>query len=252
MTKKTTTTDPGFEADLLAAGAEPAVEMPPRLSKDELAKAAEEVRKEISAAAQPLPNARIAAAIVRAQRKFKVAIKDADNPYFKSKYATLGDCWDAVKDALADEGLAVLQPTCDNQGRICVETRIVHESGEMLTSLYPVVCAKQNDPQAMGSAITYARRYALSAFLGIIADIDDDAEAATIHTVLPPPPKRPATPQPSQEEIETAIQCLEMAQCRADVDRLWKEQAPRLGKIPAFLEACKAAAARFPKDKEIK
>lgn len=119
----------------------------------------------------------IAPAIRNAQSKIKGAIKDAENPFFKSMYADLESCWDAVKDALQAEKLAVIQTMgfIPEAGPTLITT-LLHDSGEYITGEQPV-CAKADNPQDMGSAITYARRYGLSAIVGLI-QVDDDAETA--------------------------------------------------------------------------
>lgn len=119
----------------------------------------------------------LAVALVKVQSVLESAKKDSDNPFFKSRYADLSSVWDACRKPLTDNGLAVVQ-TCtpvENNG-IQVDTILLHVSGEYIESnlFMPLV---KNDPQATGSAITYARRYALSAIVGIVAD-DDDAESA--------------------------------------------------------------------------
>lgn len=106
------------------------------------------------------------------------AKKDAVNPYFKSKYADLGAVMEACKDKLNDNGIIVLQPVMGDS----VETVLIHESGEWLSSSVKVVCKTSNDPQAQGSAISYARRYGLQSMVFIPAE-DDDAEKATTREV---------------------------------------------------------------------
>ena len=118
------------------------------------------------------------AALSLAQVEFKIAIKDSKNPFFKSTYADLGSVRDAVQGALTKHGLSYLQlTTIDANGNTNLETTIGHKSGQWMRGVYPVHPVK-NDPQAMGSAITYARRYALSSMLGVVADEDDDGNAA--------------------------------------------------------------------------
>jgi hypothetical protein len=119
------------------------------------------------------------ARLAAAQKTFKPAIKDADNPYFKSKYADLGAVWDACKDALAENGLFVSQPTGVSEiGELILNTYVYDESGESINSQIKVVAKNPNDPQAVGSALTYYRRYSLAAILGIVTEDDDANEAA--------------------------------------------------------------------------
>lgn len=120
---------------------------------------------------------KIAAALVRAQRKMGDATKGSKNPFFKSSYADLNAVREAVIPVFNEEGISVLQPTVFQEGKSFVETVLLHESGEVLTSLTEIVCAKQNDPQAHGSGVSYARRYGLQSFANV-GSVDDDGEKA--------------------------------------------------------------------------
>ena len=118
-------------------------------------------------------------ALVKAQSDIKVAKKDSSNPFFKSKYADLSAIIDAIKEPLNKHGLVFMQ-IVDMIGDITVvKTILAHESGEYIGGNIPVVVAKPNDPQALGSAITYAKRYGLQAIVGVPADEDDDGNAAS-------------------------------------------------------------------------
>jgi hypothetical protein len=117
----------------------------------------------------------IAAALAKAQAAFKPAVKDASNPFFKSKYCDLAGALDAVRDALSANGLALVQST-DAGDKLVLHTTLLHSSGEWISGTYPITAVK-TDPQGIGSAVTYARRYSLMALLGIAAE-DDDGEAA--------------------------------------------------------------------------
>ncbi len=121
----------------------------------------------------------MAAALAKAQGQLQGAKKDSENPFFKSKYADLSAVWEACRTPLAQNGLAVIQTTDaeDENGSIPVETILVHESGEWISGLLKVRPVK-DDPQGMGSALTYARRYALSAIVGVAPE-DDDGNAAS-------------------------------------------------------------------------
>lgn len=121
--------------------------------------------------------AQLAAAMAKAQPAIAPAIKDAANPFFKSKYADLGEVWRVVQAAFAPHGLSVLQvPETAEDGSVTLTTMVLHESGEWIAGTMPVRVVK-DDPQGVGSGITYARRYALSAMCGVVAE-DDDGEAA--------------------------------------------------------------------------
>lgn len=117
----------------------------------------------------------ISKALLAAQRLMGNATKDAKNPFFKSKYANLNAIREAVIPQLNAAGVVVLQPTVMVEGRQFVRTTLMHESGETFISDTEIVCAKQNDPQAYGSAISYARRYGLQAIVCIGSE-DDDGE----------------------------------------------------------------------------
>jgi hypothetical protein len=119
----------------------------------------------------------VAAALVKAQRAFGPALKTNTNPHFKSKYADLAACVEAVIDALNANGIALIQRNVETESGVCVETVFVHESGEMLSSGPLHVPSAKQDPQGYGSALTYARRYSLMAACGIAPE-DDDGNAA--------------------------------------------------------------------------
>lgn len=119
----------------------------------------------------------IAKAMNAAQPNIKVAIKDSSNPFFKSKYADLQAVWDACKEALHANGLSVMQMPSHIDGEPALETILAHTSGQWLSGVYPLSPTKR-DPQGVGAAITYARRYALAALVGVVYDEDDDGETS--------------------------------------------------------------------------
>lgn len=137
--------------------------------------------------------AKLSAALVKAQAEMSGAVKDSANPFFKSSYADLNSVIKAIKEPFAKHGLAYTQfPYTDEKG-VGVVTRLIHESGEWLECGYtlPLGFVKKDgvleprlDPQSAGSAITYARRYALQTMAGIPA-VDDDAEGAMGRTQKP-------------------------------------------------------------------
>lgn len=118
----------------------------------------------------------LATALAKAQAQITGALKDSSNPFFKSKYADLASCWDACRAQLTQHGLSVMQTTDVLDGVVVVRTILAHASGQWVSGVLPVK-AKDDGPQAQGSGITYARRYALAAIVGL-AQVDDDAEAA--------------------------------------------------------------------------
>lgn len=123
-------------------------------------------------------NKLIFSALVKAQQAFTPALKDKTNPAFRSKYADLGACIEAVQDALNANGIALVQSTREDSTGVTVETLFLHESGESWASGPLHVPASKQDPQGYGSALTYARRYSLMAACGIAPE-DDDGNAAS-------------------------------------------------------------------------
>lgn len=126
----------------------------------------------------------LASALAKAQAAMKPALKDSTNPHFKSKYADLTSVWEACREALTKNGLSVAQVTEFDGDVTWIRTILMHSSGEMLEGRYPLRPV-QNTPQGMGSCISYARRYALAAMVGVVAD-DDDGQAASTHDERPP------------------------------------------------------------------
>lgn len=119
----------------------------------------------------------IAPAFIKAKRAFGPVLKSNTNPAFKSKYANLEACLEAVDDACLNNGIALYQETSEDATGVTVETVFLHESGESLRCGKLHVPASKQDPQGYGSALTYARRYSLLAACGIAAE-DDDGNAA--------------------------------------------------------------------------
>lgn len=107
--------------------------------------------------------------------------KDAKNPFFKSSYASLSNILDATNDALIESGLTISQFPVSEYG---LETILMHESGEWIEANFTMKPVK-DDPQSRGSAITYARRYAIAAILSLNIDDDDDGNLATHGTASP-------------------------------------------------------------------
>jgi hypothetical protein len=122
---------------------------------------------------------KISTALLKAQSQMGTATKDSENPFFKSKYADLNAIREACMPALLANGIVLLQPTISNDGRNYVETILIHESGEWLSSETEIIYSKVNDAQSQGSGITYARRYGMQSFLNVGADDDDGNKAST-------------------------------------------------------------------------
>ena len=136
----------------------------------------------------------IAKALAAAQREIGVAHKDATNPHFRSKYADLQAVDEACRPALSKHGIAIIQGTSYMDGFVAVTTRLLHaDTGEWIESTLHIAPGK-HDAQGVGSAITYARRFSLSALAAVPAGVDDDGEAAVGRgaphgqSVIVPPP----------------------------------------------------------------
>ncbi len=130
----------------------------------------------------------LAKALSKVQAILTGAVKDSKNPFFNSKYADLESVWDSIREPLAQNGFSVSQlPTMIN-GEPGLETILMHESGQYISSAV-VVKPVKNDPQSYGSAYTYFRRYALAAMVGQV-QVDDDANHATGNAVTTTPSEK--------------------------------------------------------------
>lgn len=149
---------------------------------------------------------KIASALVKAQKAFGPALKTHTNPAFRSRYADLGACIEAVIDALNGAGIALIQKQHPNDGGVTVETLFIHESGEMLSAGMLSVPAVKQDPQGYGSALTYARRYSLMAACGIAPE-DDDGNAASKPRQQPTQQHhaRDTSPKATAQRIATGV-----------------------------------------------
>ena len=116
-------------------------------------------------------------ALAKAQGEITGALKESANPFFKSRYADLASCWDACRGPLSKNSLAVFQAAETTELGLVLTTTLAHGSGQWMRSSLGVT-PKDDSPQSMGSALTYARRYALTAMVGI-AQVDDDGNAAS-------------------------------------------------------------------------
>ena len=142
-------------------------------------------------------------ALVAAQGEFEAVEKSADNPFFKSKYADLPAIVRAASPILAKHGLAVTQmPGLEGDDDV-LTTRLIHESGEWIESTMRLFLVKQ-DPQGQGSALTYARRYAYSAMLGIVTEADDDGNAASQSRGAAKSQRTTTRPAPRRETFNRA------------------------------------------------
>lgn len=119
----------------------------------------------------------LAAALAKAQGEITGALKDSANPFFKSKYADLASCWDACREPLSKNGLAIVQSPEMGADGLTLTTLLTHSTGQWIRSVFRML-PKDDTPQGVGSALTYARRYALAALIGI-AQVDDDGNQAS-------------------------------------------------------------------------
>lgn len=136
------------------------------------------VPKVVSTGAFDAP-AKLAVSLSRAQAEMEGAKKDAANPAFRSKYADLASVWDAIREPLTKHGLSVIQLPCPApDGHVGLVTTLLHESGESISQVFFMPVKDKTNAQAVGSALTYARRYSLMAVCGIAPEDDDGNVAA--------------------------------------------------------------------------
>ncbi|MBS4463478.1 ERF family protein [Lactococcus garvieae] len=149
--------------------------------------------------------------------KLKQPLKDANNPFFKSKYVPLENVVSVIDEAIANTGLSYTQETVYNEsGLIVLDTIITHESGEYVVLGGAVVKPVKNDPQGVGSAITYARRYSLSTAFGIASDPDDDGNEASGGKSVTPKNKNP--------KLEPVlVQKIRDCQSKTALQQLWEK-----------------------------
>jgi hypothetical protein len=196
----------------------------------------------------------IASALVKAQREFGPALKSSTNPHFRSKYADLSACIEAVIDSLNNQGIYLMQLTEEHDGGVKVSTVFIHESGEQLSGGSLFMPATKHDAQGFGSALSYARRYSLMAACGIAPEDDDGNQAtktapqtappkATPKAIEVPPPKKMEGRADSQWQlkvssepgtdwndwlhvvVEQTVFALDMAQNKEDVMTVWRTNA---------------------------
>jgi len=163
---------------------------------------------------------KLAAALAKAQGQFRPAAKDKNNPFFGSPYADLASVYEAVREPLSKNGLSVMQVSLATDGQhVKLKTILAHESGEWIGSVL-VMCPGHNEtrrdpsgnktsefvpdfsPQAIGSCITYARRYALSAIVGVCSEEDDDGNAASNADLKAPAGKSATKPAASKPKVD--------------------------------------------------
>ena len=176
----------------------------------------------------------IGMALAAAQMQMGKALKSATNPHFAKKYADLSSVMEACLPALNSNGIAVIQPTTDDDAGRYVETVLIHgESGDELRCRVPLIVSK-NDMQGYGSAVTYARRYGLMSMAGIAPE-DDDGNAAA---KAPPekPEVKPEAKGPTKETLTEAANALVRAETMDALAAMW-------GDLPREVKASEAVIA---------
>jgi ERF superfamily len=142
----------------------------------------------------------ITKALIQAKNGFSAIHKNRLNPHFKSKYASLDSILEAITQPLCDAGILLVQPTMIRDKTTILITRLIHaESGESIES--ELIIPAQSDPQKLGAAMTYYRRFSLCAILAIAADDDDDGTAATANS----------TPKTAAKKVDPAIEAATQA-----------------------------------------
>jgi hypothetical protein len=185
----------------------------------------------------------IAAALAAAQSEMGKALKSANNPHFRSKYADLASVMDACLPSLNAHGIAVVQPTIDDERGRYVETVLIHgDSDGELRCRVPLIVQK-NDMQGYGSAVTYARRYGLMSMAGIAPEDDDGNAAAKAAPKGNPELKREqrgAQQEPSgppQEAIDTAKTSLAGADSLDQLKAIWSDLPKQVQIVPDVIQS---------------
>ena len=207
----------------------------------------------------------ISSALVKAQKEFGPALKSSSNPHFRSKYADLSACVEAVIDGLNNNGVFLMQSSHLCEDGVTVETVFIHESGEQISAGKLHVPASKQDAQGYGSALTYARRYALMAACGIAPE-DDDGNAATRPKQAEKPVEKPAPKaekppakiegKPGRWQItvktdpaatpvefvnivsEATVLCLEQTTSQAEVMEVFKVNRALFDKVKELDDGC--------------
>ncbi len=188
----------------------------------------------------------LAGALAKAQAVMKPALKDSENPFFRSKYADLAAVAEACREALATNQLSVVQGTQKGESAdvIHLDTMLLHSSGQWVRSTLTMVPTKK-DPQGVGSCITYARRYALSAICGIATEEDDDGNAASGKQSKERQKPSASAPPPGQGvgpdgEDTTTGEILEHAAKNREQAAQWIRPIPRPAHIQEHCPTCQA------------
>ncbi len=192
---------------------------------------------------------KLAFALAKAQGEMKNPPKDSVNPHFRSKYADLATVRDTVMPVLNRHGLSVLQLPCECDALPALTTILMHESGEWVETTMLLRPSKM-DPQGVGSALTYARRYSLQSIAGVAADEDDDGNAAS----RPQPAAKPQPrPMPSSDIADDCGHAIGKAASREELTAIYRQFSAdcEAGKFDekdrvALVAAFKAAGNKFP------
>lgn len=189
----------------------------------------------------------IATALASAQSNMGAALKDSSNPAFKSKYADLASVMGACMPALSAAGIAVIQPTTDDEIGRYVKTMFIHgASGEVLECRVPLIVNK-NDMQGYGSAVTYARRYGLMSMAGIAPE-DDDGNAAA---KAPPIEQLPRAVHVGPTAMDVACDSLGNSDTLEQLQAIWKDLPKSVAGERRVIEAKDAAKARLAKTADV-
>jgi len=174
----------------------------------------------------------IAAALAAAQSQMPKATKDSQNPHFRSRYADLASVQDACFPHLNANGIAIIQPVEAGEGGYFVRTTLLHEGGESLSCIVPLILGKQ-DMQSFGSAVTYARRYGLMAMAGVAPDDDDGNSAVDGGGNHQPKAKRTAKPADNSQAIEYLTEATDLN----DLKARWTNMPDAARRDPAVIAA---------------
>lgn len=172
----------------------------------------------------------LAKAFAKTQQELKQPLKDAANPFFKSTYVPLENVTESITETATKNGLAFSQEPSFDDGMVTVTTLVMHSSGEWIEYAPLKMKPVKNDPQAFGSAITYAKRYALSAIFGITSDKDDDGNEAT-------QPQKPQRQQQAtkQAQVKQYISADKAKQYEDDIQAIIKATGKNDGSIMGAL-----------------
>ena len=178
---------------------------------------------------------KLADALAKAQGEMEGAKKDSENPFFHQKYADLASVWDACRKPLSSNGLSVVQTMSNDNGKVIIITTLLHSSGEWIRG-HLTVKPMKDDPQAMGSAITYGRRYSLAAIAGISPE-DDDAEGTMERDKKKPPltePQSKGKTKPPEDPLAKSKRMIWARMGKITSDKAeWKKMAEEAGCPPS-------------------